>query len=107
MNTKINQPIPNAHNKPKKDKSSSVALENAFVINIKNEREEVMRNMENLRKSVKLKKRANPLEKNMIKISKLSSDDSFNDSNKKSDALIKNCNKSNYLQAIDESLEED
>ena len=32
---------------------------------------EAIKNMENLRKSIKLQKRANPLEKNMLKISKI------------------------------------
>lgn len=44
---------------------------NAFTITIKNyQREEVLRNMENLRKSVKLQKRANPLEKLMARMIK-------------------------------------
>jgi hypothetical protein len=37
-------------------------------MNIKNQREEALKNMEHLRQSVKLKKRANPLEKIMTKL---------------------------------------
>ena len=54
---------------PKKDHKKA-AISNAFSINIKNERKEVIKNMENLRNSVKLQKRANPLEKLMSKMIK-------------------------------------
>jgi len=54
---------------PKKD-IKNAPLSNAFSINIKNEREEVAKQMDNLRKSVKLQKRANPLEKLMSKMIK-------------------------------------
>lgn len=45
-----------------------IPISNAFTLNIKDERQEILKNMENLRKSVKLKKRANPLEKIMSKL---------------------------------------
>lgn len=45
-----------------------VPISNAFTLNIKNEREAVIQNIENLRKSVKLKKRANPFEKILTKL---------------------------------------
>jgi hypothetical protein len=43
-------------------------ISNAFSLEIKNQREEAIKNMEHLRQSVKLKKRANPLEKIMNKL---------------------------------------
>ena len=43
-------------------------ISNAFSLEIKNQREEALKNMEHLRQSVKLKKRANPLEKIMNKL---------------------------------------
>ncbi len=43
-------------------------ISNAFSLEIKNEREEALKNMEHLRQSVKLKKRANPLEKIINKL---------------------------------------
>lgn len=50
-------------------KNAKIApISNAISLNIKNERKEVLKNMENLRKSVKLKKRANPFEKIVSKI---------------------------------------
>lgn len=45
-----------------------VPIENAFMLDIKNQRQEAINNMENLRLSVKMKKRANPLEKIMSKL---------------------------------------
>jgi hypothetical protein len=50
-----------------------VPISNAFTLNIKNQRKEVLKNMENLRKSVKLKKRANPLEKIITKLMNIES----------------------------------
>jgi hypothetical protein len=38
------------------------------MLDIKNQREEALKNMEHLRQSVKMKKRANPLEKIMSKL---------------------------------------
>ena len=43
-------------------------IENAFMLDIKNQRKEALNNMESLRLSVKMKKRANPLEKIMSKL---------------------------------------
>lgn len=43
-------------------------IENAFMLDIKNQRQEALNNMETLRLSVKMKKRANPLEKIMTKL---------------------------------------
>lgn len=43
-------------------------IENAFILDIKNQRQEALDNMESLRLSVKMKKRANPLEKIMTKL---------------------------------------
>jgi hypothetical protein len=51
-----------------KEERQMAPISNAFTLNIKNERHEVLKNMENLRKSVKLKKRANPLEKIITKL---------------------------------------
>ena len=51
-----------------KHREKNILFQNAFNLNIKNKKEEVMKDMETLRKSVKLKKRANPLEKQMSKL---------------------------------------
>ncbi len=51
-----------------KDTFKMAPISNAFSLEIKNQREEALKNMEQLRKSVKLKKRANPLEKIMNKL---------------------------------------
>ena len=45
-----------------------IPISNAFKVEIKNEKQEVIKNMENLRNSVKMKKRANPFEKIMNKL---------------------------------------
>lgn len=52
----------------KGDRRKVEPISNAFTLNIKNEREEVLRNIEILRRSIKLKKRSTPLEKIMSKI---------------------------------------
>ncbi|CDW79969.1 kinase superfamily protein isoform 1 [Stylonychia lemnae] len=56
--------------KPKDQKSAAKnqSISNAFTLDIKNQKEESQKNIDNLRKSVKLKKRANPLEKIITKL---------------------------------------
>ena len=44
------------------------SISNAFNLEIKNQREEALKNLEQLRKSVKFAKRANPMEKIMSKL---------------------------------------
>jgi len=51
-----------------KDTFKIAPISNAFSLDIKNQREEALKNMEHLRQSVKLKKRANPLEKIVSKL---------------------------------------
>ena len=51
-----------------KDSLKIAPISNAFSLEIKNQRDEALKNMEHLRQSVKLKKRANPLEKIMNKL---------------------------------------
>jgi len=52
-----------------------IPISNAFTLNIKNEKSQACKNMENLRRSVKLKKRANPLEKILTKLAMTDEED--------------------------------
>lgn len=56
------------HTKSIKESFKIAPISNAFSLEIKNQREEALKNMEHLRQSVKLQKRANPLEKIMNKL---------------------------------------
>jgi hypothetical protein len=47
------------------------STDNAFTINLKNHKDEILADMEGLRRSVKLQKRANPLEKKMMNTMKI------------------------------------
>jgi hypothetical protein len=95
-----------------------IPISNAFTLNIKNEREEALKNLENLRKSVKLQKRSNPMEKIVSKliISTESKDETktepthtqtnqgtnLNKDSVKVPLLQLSNKKSNHLQSIDE-----
>jgi hypothetical protein len=46
-----------------KDSMKTTVINNAFRVDIKNLKQEALKSMEQLRQSVKMKKRANPLEK--------------------------------------------
>ena len=72
IQTAINKGMPK---KPSQKKTTGILkksnpTDNAFTVTFKNQREEVLRNIETLRKSVKLKGRPNPLEKIMTKMAK-------------------------------------
>lgn len=72
IQTEINKGMPK---KPSQKKTTGILkksnpTDNAFTVTFKNQREEVLRNIETLRKSVKLKGRPNPLEKIMTKMAK-------------------------------------
>lgn len=56
------------HTKSIKESFKIAPISNAFFLEIKNQREEALKNMEHLRQSVKLQKRANPLEKIVNKL---------------------------------------
>ncbi len=67
VNNEIMKDTQDKSGKGTKDRKQA-AISNAFQLNLKNQKEEVLKNMENLRKSVKMKKRANPLEKIITKL---------------------------------------
>ena len=71
IQSEINKGVPKQQTNVKKGiLKKDFTTDNAFTVNFKNQREEIIRNIENLRKSVKLKGRSNPLEKIMSKIAK-------------------------------------